>query len=177
MKKMLVLGLIMVFSLLSACSSEPKAITSKEDIQAHVQNFYDKMSGIEEEGKSSLQDFNTSLTSHSEGKVTDKQLLKAIEEFQSTATDLLKRVNDVKISSGLPKDIKAYLEDSKIAFKSAYLLKEQASKSADSADVTAEEFKELNDNADLAMMYGISKLNEARVASGLVDPDSTVEPK
>ncbi|KGE18072.1 hypothetical protein [Paenibacillus wynnii] len=177
MKKLLLVGLIMVCILLSACSNEPAAIVSKEDIQAHVQQFFDEMSAIEQEGKSSLEDFNESLTSYSAGKASDKQLKKSIDKFQNTATDLLEQVNDVKISSGLPQDIRTFLEDSKIAFQSAYSLKEQASEGADSATVTAEQFKELNQNADLAMMYGISKLNEARVASGLVDAESTVVSK
>ncbi|MDQ0192535.1 hypothetical protein [Paenibacillus wynnii] len=177
MKKMLLVGLILVFSLLSACSNEPTAIVSKEDKQAHVQKFFDEMSAIEQEGKSSLEDFNESLASYSAGKATDKQLKKAIDVFQNTATDILQQVNDVEISSGLPQDIKAFLEDSKIAFQSAYSLKEQASQGADSATVTAEQFKELNQNAELAMMYGISKLNEARVASGLVEAESAIEAK
>ncbi|MCL6604169.1 MAG: hypothetical protein K6T94_14985 [Paenibacillus sp.] len=177
MKKMLLVGLIMLCTVLSACNSEPKAIVNKEDIQAHVQNFYTEMSGIEQAGKSSLEDFNEILTSYGAGQATDKQLKKAIDEFQSTASDLSEQANDVEISAGLPKDIKAFLEDSKIAFVSAYSLKEQASKSADSAEVTADQFKELNQNADLAMLYGISKLNEARVSSGLVDAESAVEAK
>ena len=177
MKKMLFIGLILICSLLSACGSEPAAIVTKEDIQAHVQNFYNEFSGIEQEGKSSLEDFNELLASYSKGEATDKQLKKGIDTFQDTATDLKKRVNEVKISSGLPKEIKAFLEDSKIAFQSAYSLKEQASKSADSDTVTAEQFKEMNQNADLAMLYGISKLNEARVASGLVDAEAAVESK
>ncbi|WP_410514551.1 hypothetical protein PaeBR_09280 [Paenibacillus sp. BR2-3] len=176
MKRMLVLGLIMIFSLLSACSNnEATAIVTKEDIQENVQNFYNELSAIEQEGKSSLEDFNELIASYSAGNATDKQLKKAIDGFQNTAAELSKRAEDVKISSGLPKDIKALLEDSKIAFQSAYSLKEQASKSADSADVTADEFKELNQNADLAMLYGISKLNEARAASGLIDSESTVD--
>jgi hypothetical protein len=175
MKNLLKPGLILILLLLSACGNSEAAIVTKEDIQAHVQNFYNEMSAMEQEGKSSLEDFNELLASFSAGKATDKQLQKGIDEFQDTATELSERAEDVKISSGLPKDVKALLDESKAAFESAYSLKEQASQSADSAEVTAEQFKEMNQNADLAMLFGISKLNEARVASGLLAADSAVE--
>lgn len=67
-----------------------------------------------------------------------------IKQFQSTAIDLSNQAEKVKISSSLPEDIRKLLEESKISFESAYSLKKEASQGADSANVTAEQFNELN---------------------------------
>lgn len=180
MKKVLLIGTLMLIVILSACSnnnSTSSAPASEEEVQETVQNFYNEMSKLDELGKSSLTEFNEAIAAYSAGELSDRQLEKKINEFQKTATDLSNQAEKVKISSSLPEDIRKLLDESKIAFQSAYSLKEQASQGADSAEVTAEKFEELNQNADVAMLYGISKLNEAREATGLIDADgqSTAE--
>jgi len=175
MKRMLMAGLIALVAILSACSNNEPVIETKEDIQATVQAFYDEFSAIEQESTNSLEDFNALLASYSAGEATAKELTKGIDAFQATASKLSKRVEQVEIASGLPQDVKTLLEDSQIAFISAYSLKKQAAESADSDAVTAEQFKDMNSNADLAMLYGISKLNEARVASGLLTEDAAID--
>lgn len=176
MKRKLLFGFVII-ALLSACGNKESEapIVSQEAIQEHVQKFYNEMYALEQEAKSSVEKFNERVASYSAGEATDKQLQKGIKEFKDTAAELTKRAEKVKISPGLPADIKALLEESAIAFQSAYSLKEQASKSADSEAVTAEQFQELNQNTELAMLYGISKLNEARVLSGLLNSESAVE--
>jgi hypothetical protein len=178
MRKTLLTGLIMLCTILSACGSNNSAApvpASNEEVQETVQNFYNEMSKIEQLGKSSLEDFNAALASYSTGKATDKQLEKAVDQFQNTAAEISDQAEDVKVSASLPENIRKLLKESTIAFQSAYSLKEEASQGADSADVTAEQFNELNQKADLAMLYGISKLNEAREASGLIEPESEPE--
>lgn len=169
---LLLIGMIMVFAILSACNNENSAVStpaSEEEVQEMVQNFYNEISSLEESGKSSLTDFNEAITAYSAGDISDKQLEKQIDQFQRTATELSDKIEKVKIPASLPEDIRKLLDESKIAFESAYSLKEEASQGADSADVTAEEFDDLNQNADTAMLFGISKLNLAREASGLID--------
>lgn len=175
MRQALLAGLLMFVVVLSACSNNSAEPVSQEVVQETVQNFYNEFSKFDEMGKSSLESFNTTLTSYSTGKATDKELQKAVDEFQDTASDIADQVNDVKISKSLPDSIEKLLRDSMIAFKSAYSIKEQASKSAVSPDVTPEEFNEMNKQADVAMLYGISKLNEARVAAGLIDAEEGTE--
>lgn len=178
MKKALLLGLIMMFAVLSACSSNEPATTapaSEAEVQESVMNYYNEMSKIEQLGKSSLEEFNTALTSYSTGDVTDKQLEKAINEFQSTAADISDQAEEVKIPTSLPVKIRDLLQESLIAFNSAYSLKKEASEGADSDNVSAEEFNDLNQKADLAMLYGISKLNEAREAAGLMKSEDETE--
>ncbi|AIQ60173.1 hypothetical protein PBOR_26915 [Paenibacillus borealis] len=165
----------MIVVVLSACSNNSAEPASQEVVQDTVQSFYNEMSKFDEMGKSSLENFNTTLTSYSTGDATDKELQKAVDEFQDTASDIADQVSDVKISKSLPETIQTLLRDSIIAFESAYSIKEQASKSAVSPDVTAEEFNAMNQQADVAMLYGISKLNEARVAAGLIDPEESTE--
>lgn len=176
MRRTLLTGIIMiVVVILSACSSNSAEPASEEVIQDTVQNFYNEMSKFDEMGKSSLENFNATLTSYSTGQATDKELQKAVDEFQDTASDIADQVSDVKISKSLPETIQTLLRDSMIAFESAYSIKEQASKSAVSPDVTAEEFNAMNQQADVAMLYGISKLNEARVEAGLIEPEESTE--
>ncbi|KAI7254265.1 hypothetical protein KC345_g11278 [Hortaea werneckii] len=175
MRQALLAGLLMFVVVLSACSNNSAEPASQEVVQETVQNFYNEISKFDEMGKSSLENFNTTLTSYSTGQATDKELQKAVDEFQDTASDIAEQVNDVKISKSLPDSIETLLRDSIIAFKSAYSIKEQASKSAVSPDVTAEEFDEMNKQADVAMLYGISKLNQARVAAGLIDEEEGTE--
>ncbi|MRN55603.1 hypothetical protein [Paenibacillus monticola] len=178
MKRALWIGLIIVFAVLSACSSNEPATTataSEEEVQASVLDYYNEMSKIEQLGKSSLEAFNTTLTSYSTGDVTDKQLEKAIDKFQSTAADISDQAEEVKIPTSLPAKIRDLLQESLIAFNSAYSLKKEASEGADSDDVSAEEFNDLNQKADLAMLYGISKLNEAREAAGLMKPEDETQ--
>ncbi|WP_379131645.1 hypothetical protein [Paenibacillus sp. sgz500958] len=175
MKKLLMAGLILTVALLGACSNNEPKLETKEDIKAYVQDFYNQFSDIEQESDSSKEDFDAAMTSFSSGDVSDKEFSKAVDAFQDTADKLADKVEDVKISSKLPDDIQKLLEDSKVAFLSAYQLKEQASQSAVSAEVTADQFKAMTDNADLAMLFGISKLNEARVATGLIDADAAVD--
>jgi hypothetical protein len=165
----------MAVVVLSACSNNSAEPASQEVVQDTVMNFYNEISKFDEMGKSSLENFNTTLTSYSTGQATDKELQKALDEFQDTTSDIADQVNDVKISKSLPDTIETLLRDSIIAFKSAYSIKEQASKSAASPDVTAEEFNTMNQQADVAMLYGISKLNEARVAAGLIEPEEGTE--
>ncbi|OKP89877.1 hypothetical protein [Paenibacillus sp. P32E] len=174
MRQALLAVLLMVVMVLSACSNN-SAPASHEEVQEKVQSFYNEMTKFDQMGKSSLDAFNTTLTSFSSGKATDKELEKAIDQFQDTASDIADEVKDVKISKSLPENIQKLLKDSMIAFKSAYSIKEQASKSAASPDVTADEFKDMNQQADVAMLYGISKLNEARVAAGLIEKGSAAE--
>lgn len=174
MRRALLIGMIMVFAIISACSNEnstTSAPASEEEVQEIVQNFYNEISSLDELGKSSLAEFNEALTSYSAGEITDKQLEKHINQFQRTATELSDKVEKVKISASLPEDIHKLLDESKTAFQNAYSLKEKASQGADSAEVTAEEFDELNQNADVAMLFGISKLNQAREESGLIDSE------
>ncbi|MEK4453695.1 hypothetical protein [Paenibacillus sp. FSL L8-0506] len=173
MKKALLIGMLMMTVILSACSnnSTSSVPATEEEVQETVQNFYNEMSKLEESGKTSLAEFNEAIAGYSAGELTDKQLEKKIKQFQSTATDLSNQAEKVKISSSLPEDIRKLLEESKVAFESAYSLKEEASQGADSANVTAEQFNELNQNADVAMLFGISKLNEAREATGLIDSE------
>ncbi|MGN7761269.1 hypothetical protein [Paenibacillus sp. 22594] len=175
MRQALLAVLLMVVVVLSACSNNNSAPASHEEVQEKVQSFYNEMSKFDEKGKSSLDAFNTTLTSFSTGKATDKELEKAMDQFQDTASDIADEVKDVKISKNLPENIQKLLKDSMIAFQSAYSIKEQASKSAASPDVTADEFKDMNQQADVAMLYGISKLNEARVAAGLIEKGSAAE--
>ncbi|MNC10617.1 hypothetical protein D3C75_582830 [compost metagenome] len=172
MRQALLAALLMAVVVLSACSNNTSEPASHEEVQETVQSFYNEMTKFDEMGKSSLETFNTTLTSYSNGKASDKEMEKAVDEFQDTASDIAEEVKDVKISKSLPEDIQKLLRDSVIAFQSAYSIKEQASKSAVSPDVTAEEFKDMNQQADVAMLYGISKLNEARVAAGLIEPES-----
>ncbi|OKP90810.1 hypothetical protein A3844_04245 [Paenibacillus helianthi] len=174
MRQALLAVLLMVVMVLSACSNN-SAPASHEEVQEKVQSFYNEMTKFDQMGKSSLDAFNTTLTSFSSGKATDKELEKAIDQFQDTASDIADEVKDVKISKSLPENIQKLLKDSMIAFQSAYSIKEQASKSAASPDVTADEFKDMNQQADVAMLYGISKLNEARVAAGLIEKGSAAE--
>ncbi|ASA23507.1 hypothetical protein [Paenibacillus donghaensis] len=176
MRKSLFTGLIVLVMVLSACSSnEPEAAipASDDEVQESVMNFYNEISRIEQSGKSSLEDFNAALSSYSAGEVSAKQLKKAIKQFQKNAANLTEETADVEIVSGLPENIRKLLVESIIAFQSAYSLKEEASKSADSPNVSPEQFNKIIENADVAMLFGISKLNEARVASGLIEPDST----
>lgn len=175
MRKTLLTVLLIMVVVLSACSNDSSAPASEEEVQETVQNFYNEMSKFDEMGKSSLESFNTTLTSYSTGKATDKELEKAVDEFQDTASDIADQVKDVKISKNLPKNVQTLLMDAAIAFQSAYSIKEQASQGAVSPEVTADEFNALNQQADVAMLYGISKLNEARVAVGLLEEDSAAE--
>lgn len=178
MRRALLLAMVMVLAILSACSNENSTTTepaSEDEVQELVQNFYNEMSKFEQLGKSSLTEFNEALAAYSAGELTDKQLEKKIDQFQSNATELSGKVEKVKISSRLPEDVRDLLNESKIAFQSAYSLKEQASQGADSTEVTAEQFEELNKNADLAMLYGIAKLNQAREATGLIDSENETE--
>ncbi|KWX83958.1 hypothetical protein AMQ83_30050 [Paenibacillus riograndensis] len=172
MRQALLAALLMMVGILSACSNNSSAPASHEEVQENVQNFYNEMSKFDEMGKSSLEAFNTTLTSYSTGKASDSELEKAVDDFQDTASGIADEVKDVKISKSLPENIQKLLKESVIAFQSAYSIKEKASKSAVSPDVTAEEFKDMNQQADVAMLYGISKLNEARVAAGLIEPGS-----
>lgn len=174
MKRALLIGMIMALAILSACSNEnstTSAPATEEEVQEIVQNFYNELSSLEEIGKSSLAEFNEAIASYSAGELTDKKLEKEINRFQRTATELSEKVEKVEISPSLPEDIRKLLDESIIAFQSAYSLKEEASQGADSAEVSAEEFEELNQNADLAMLVGISKLNQARQASGLIETE------
>ncbi|MNI59181.1 hypothetical protein D3C73_1143300 [compost metagenome] len=176
MRKTLLTVLLMMVVILSACSNNnSSAPASEEDVQETVQNFYNEMSKFDEMGKSSLENFNTTLTSYSTGKATDKDLEKALDNFQDTAADIADQVKDVKISKSLPDNVQTLLRDAVIAFQSAYSIKEQASQSAASPDVTADEFNSMNQQADVAMLYGISKVNQARVAVGLIEEDSAAE--
>jgi galactitol-specific phosphotransferase system IIB component len=174
MKRALLTGLIGLFMMLTACGNSDSASTamlSEEQVQETVQNYYNEMSKIEQLGKSSLEQFNETITAYSAGEATSKEMEKAIDQFQDTAASISAQAEKVEISDALPEKVKQLLDEAQIAFQSAYTLKEKASKGADSADVSAEEFNELNQNADLAMLYGISKLNEARVASGLLESE------
>lgn len=175
MRNALLAGLLVVVVLLSACSNNSSAPASEEDVQETVQNFYNEMSKFDQMGKSSLEDFNTTVASYSAGKATDKELEKALEQFQNTASEIADEVKDVKISGSLPEDIQKLLRDSIIAFQSAYSIKEKASESAVSPEVTPEEFNAMNEQADVAMLYGISKLNEAREAVGLIDSEGVAK--
>lgn len=165
----------MVLVVLSACSNNNSATATEEDVQQTVQNIYDEMTKLDKLGISSLEHFNTTLASYSAGNATDKELEKAVEEFQDTASEIADQVEKVKVSRSLPEDIQTLLKDSLTDFKKAYSLKEQASQGAISPEVTAEEFDEMNQQADVAMLFGISKLNEARAAVGLVEGESSTE--
>ncbi|WP_379161302.1 hypothetical protein [Paenibacillus sp. sgz5001063] len=175
MRQALLAALLMVVVILSACNNNTSAPASHEEVQEKVQSFYNEMSKFDELGKSSLEEFNTTLTSFSSGKASDKEMEKAIDQFQDTATDIADEVKDVKISKSLPEDIQKLLKESVIAFQSAYSIKEKAAKDAASPNVTADEFNDMNQQADVAMLYGISKLNEARAAAGLIEPESAAE--
>ncbi|AIQ54129.1 hypothetical protein [Paenibacillus sp. FSL R7-0331] len=175
MKKTLYTIVLMMVMILSACSNNSSAPASEEEVQETVLNFYNEMSKFDEMGRSSLENFNTTLTSYSTGAATDKELEQALDSFQDTASDIAGRVNDVKISKSLPEDVETLLRDAVIAFQSAYSIKEKASQSAASPEVTADEFNAMNQQADVAMLYGISKVNQARVAVGLLEEDSAAE--
>lgn len=178
MKRALLIGMILALAILSACSNEKSSTSApatEEEVQEIVQNFYNEFSSLEELGKSSLEKFNEAIASYSIGELTDKKLEEEINRFQRTATEISEKAQKVKISPSLPEDIRKLLDDSKIAFENAYSLKEEASQGADSPEVSAEEFEELNRNADQAMLIGISKLNEARLASGLIESEEATE--
>ncbi|MDF9843614.1 MULTISPECIES: hypothetical protein [unclassified Paenibacillus] len=175
MKKALLITVLLMVMILNACSNNSSAPASEEEVQETVQNFYNEMTKFDEMGKSSLENFNTTLTSYSTGAATDKELEEALDSFQDTASDIADQVKDVEISKSLPENIETLLRDAAFAFQSAYSIKEQASQSAASPEVTADEFNAMNQQADVAMLYGISKVNQARVAVGLLDEDSAAE--
>ncbi|MFD1773000.1 hypothetical protein [Paenibacillus rhizophilus] len=169
MRKALLAGIALVLVLLSACSGKAPAALSHEDVQESVQQFYNEISSLDQTAKSSLEDFNEALASYSGGNMSADQLEKAIEKFQDTASDLSDKADDVKVTPGLPDNVEKLLTEAKDSFQKAYVIKKEASQSADSPDVTAEQFNQMNKNADIVMLYGISKLNEAREATGLLD--------
>lgn len=176
MRKTLLTILLMMVIVLGACSNNNSAPAASEmDVQETVQNFYNEISKLDEMDKSSLETFNATLTSYSTGAATDEELEQAVDHFQNTASDIAGQVKDVEISKSLPENIQTLLRDAAIAFQSAYSIKEKAAQSAVSPEVTADEFNALHQQADVAMLYGISKLNEARVAVGLLDEDSAAE--
>lgn len=175
MRKALLTGLLMLVVVLSACSNNNSAPATEEDVQETVQNLYNEMTKFDEMGMSSLENFNATLASYSAGNASDKELEKALDEFQDTTSEIANQVEKVKISEKLPEDIKTLLKDSLADFQRAYSLKEQAAKGAASPDVTAEEFDEMNQQADVAMLFGISKLNEARATVGLIEDESGTE--
>ncbi|WP_151735798.1 hypothetical protein [Paenibacillus tengchongensis] len=175
MRSILLTGMLLIGMVLSACGNgnNNAAPATEEEVQETVQQFYNEMSKFDQLGKDALENFNTTLASYSAGQATGDELTEAVDHFQDTAADIADQVNGVKIAGNLPDEIEKLLRDSVIAFQSAYSIKEQASKSAVSPDVTAEEFDSLNQQADVAMLYGISKLNEARVNAGLIEAGST----
>lgn len=175
MRRALLAGMLFAVLVLSACGNNSAEPASQEEVQDTVLNFYNEMSRLDEMGKTSLENFNATLTSYSTGQATGKELQKAVDQFQNTASKISDQVSEVKISEGLPDTVETLLRESFIAFKSAYDLKEQASKSAVSPDVTAEEFNAMNQQADVAMLYGISKLNEARLEVGLITSEDGLQ--
>lgn len=164
---------ITAFVLLAGCGGETasKAPLSEDEVQETVQDYYNEMSKLEQDGKAALENFNKAIADFSAGKVTDKEMEKAIDEFKDSTADLTKQARKVKVSGRLPENIRKLLEESQTAFQDAYSLKEKASQGADSTEVSPEEFNEINQNADLAMLFGISKLNEARMAAGLIESE------
>lgn len=175
MRQALLAGVLFAVLVLSACGNNSAVPASNEEVQDKVLNFYNEMTRYDEMGKTSLENFNATLTSYSTGQATGKELQKAVDQFQNTASKLSDQVSGVKISEGLPDTVETLLRESFIAFKSAYDLKEQAAKSAVSPDVTAEEFNAMNQQADVAMLYGISKLNEARLEVGLITSEDGLQ--
>ncbi|WP_238655900.1 hypothetical protein [Paenibacillus piscarius] len=175
MRQALLAGVLFVVMILSACGNNSAEPASPEEVQDTVLNFYNEMTRFDEMGKTSLENFNATLTSYSTGQATGKELQKAVDQFQNTASKISDQVSEVKISKGLPDTVETLLRESFIAFKSAYDLKEQASKSAVSPDVTPEEFNAMNQQADVAMLYGISKLNEARLEVGLITSEDGLQ--
>lgn len=175
MRRALQAGVLLAVLVLSACGNNSAEPASHEEVQDTVLNFYNEMSRFDEMGKTSLENFNATLTSYSTGQATGKELQKAVDQFQNTASKISDQVSDIKISKSLPDSVQTLLRESFIAFKSAYDLKEQASKSAVSPDVTAEEFNAMNQQADVAMLYGISKLNEARLEVGLITSEDGLQ--
>ncbi|WP_150266179.1 hypothetical protein [Paenibacillus tepidiphilus] len=175
MRTIILTGMLLMGIFLSACGNgnNDAAPPTEAEVQETVQNFYNEMSKFDQLGKDALENFNMTLTSYGAGEATGEELTEAVDSFQDTSADIAEQVNDVKIASNLPDEIEKLLRDSVIAFQSAYSIKEQASKGAVSPDVTAEEFDSLNQQADVAMLYGISKLNEARVSVGLIEAGST----
>lgn len=175
MRQALLAGVLFAVLVLSACGNNSVEPASHEEVQNTVLNFYNEIAKFDEMGKTSLESFNATLTSYSTGQATGKELQKALDQFQDTASEISDQMSSIKISKGLPDTIETLLRDSFIAFQSAYDLKEQASKSAISPDVTAEEFNAINQQADVAMLFGISKLNEARVEVGLISSEDGVQ--
>ncbi|AKG35658.1 hypothetical protein [Paenibacillus durus] len=169
MRTALLAGAVILLALLSACGGGAPAALSHEDVQKSVQQFYDEMSTLDQSAKSSLDDFNEAIASYSGGTLTADELDKAIKKFQDTASDLSDQADDAKIPSGLPDNVEKLLAEAKDSFQKAYEIKKEASESAVSPDVTAEQFDQMNKNADIVMLYGISKLNQAREATGLMD--------
>lgn len=170
MRKALLVGAAIALVLLSACGGKEPAALSHEDVQESVQEFYNEISSLDQTAKTSLNDFNEALASYSGGSLTADELEKAIEKFQDTASDLSDKADDVEVAPGLPDNVEKLLNEAKDSFQKAYEIKKEASQSADSPDVTAEQFNQMNKNADIVMLYGISKLNQARESIGLLEP-------
>lgn len=168
MRKALLAGAAAAIMLLSACGGTTQPEFSQEDTKENVQNFYNEISALDESSKSSLDDFNKALSAYSAGTLAADDLEKAIEKFQDTSSDLADKAKKVKVSSRFPDEIEKMLIEAKDSFEKAYNIKKEASESADSPSVTAEQFDQMNKNADIVMLYGISKLNQAREATGLL---------
>ncbi|KAA9007556.1 hypothetical protein F4V43_03435 [Paenibacillus spiritus] len=154
--------------LLGGCGGGKSAPLSEQETRQEVQNFYEKLAKLDQESKDSLAAFNEKLADYSAGKAEAPELEKALDSFQDEASDIAEDVHKVRVPKGLPDAVANLLKESKTSFEEAYSMKEEASKSAASSDVTAEQFDQLNKNADITMLYGISKLNEARQAVGLM---------
>ncbi|MDT3426445.1 hypothetical protein J2Z22_001971 [Paenibacillus forsythiae] len=169
MRTALLAGAVISLVLLGACSGGTPSALTHEEVQESVQQLYDEVSTLDQSAKSSLDDFNKALASYSGGTLAAGELEKALQKFQDTASDLSDKADDIEISSGLPDDVEKLLLEAKDSFQKAYEIKKEASESADSPGVTAEQFDQMNKNADIVMLYGISKLNEAKEAVGLPD--------
>ncbi|MFP4975730.1 hypothetical protein ACE6ED_10015 [Paenibacillus sp. CN-4] len=167
MKMKVPAALLLVSVLLAGCGNSGAKLDTQEAIQESVQDFYNKVSELEVAGKEALESFNGTIAAYTEGKADETELEKAIDSFQSATADIREKAAKLEVDSGLPDDVEQLMDEAKTSFQEAYKLKAQASDSVDSADVTAEQFDEMNKNADIVMLYGISKLKEARSAVGL----------
>lgn len=175
MRTTLLAGALSGLILLSACGGNGQAQYSEADTKENVQQYYNEISALDETSKSALEDFNEALTDYSGGTLSADELENAIETFQNTAADLAKQADKIKVSSRFPDDVEKLLIEANESFQNAYDLKKDAAQSADSPSVTADQFDQMNKNADIVMLYGISKLNEARQAVGLLE-DSSASP-
>lgn len=171
MKRYMLAATVAIMVLLSACGSQEPAIVNEQDIQNEVTRFQEQFAAIEADEKSALAAFNDALAGYSSGEIGDDELADALKGFKDAASDKVKRAEKVKVAKGLPEEVRSALEEAQSSFVNAYLLKEEAALKSDSPDVTREQFEQLNQTAELAMLLGVARLGEVKTNVGIA-PDT-----